>query len=234
MIHFFKRMRKSLLEQDKIRQYFKYAFGEIVLVVIGILIALQINNWNEDRKADDNEKVLLAKLKEENNLNLISLQDYVEYRDSISSVILNFITIIKSKDIDLKSNKIENNLEAILASSIYSFTQSNLINYINTYNSKTSSLNRELTKLQFYEKDLEMASTKGVDIKIENVYKVLENSIDFTTGEIKSFDMLTSLKFRNKMILVASAEHDISIQFKKTYHQIKKVDSLISVKIKSN
>ena len=50
MIKFFRHIRKSLLEQNKMGKYFKYAIGEIILVVIGILIALQINNWNENRK----------------------------------------------------------------------------------------------------------------------------------------------------------------------------------------
>ena len=51
MIKFFRHIRKSLLEKNKMGKYFKYAFGEIILVVIGILIALQINNWNENRKS---------------------------------------------------------------------------------------------------------------------------------------------------------------------------------------
>jgi len=46
MIKFFRHIRKSLIEQNKMGKYFKYAIGEIILVVIGILIALQINNWN--------------------------------------------------------------------------------------------------------------------------------------------------------------------------------------------
>ncbi|TVZ56796.1 hypothetical protein OD91_2095 [Lutibacter sp. Hel_I_33_5] len=61
MIKFFRHIRKSLLEQNKTSKYFKYAIGEIVLVVIGILIALQINNWNEYRKNQSNlESYILA------------------------------------------------------------------------------------------------------------------------------------------------------------------------------
>ena len=51
MIKLFRNIRKALLEKGKTTNYLKYAIGEIVLVVIGILIALQINNWNESRKA---------------------------------------------------------------------------------------------------------------------------------------------------------------------------------------
>jgi hypothetical protein len=47
MIKFFRHIRRSLLEQNKMGKYFKYAIGEILLVVIGILIALSINNWND-------------------------------------------------------------------------------------------------------------------------------------------------------------------------------------------
>jgi hypothetical protein len=50
MIKFFRKIRQNLLMENKTGKYLKYAIGEIVLVVIGILIALQINNWNESRK----------------------------------------------------------------------------------------------------------------------------------------------------------------------------------------
>lgn len=50
MINFFKHIRKKLSDDNQFFKYSRYAIGEIVLVVIGILIALQINNWNEDRK----------------------------------------------------------------------------------------------------------------------------------------------------------------------------------------
>jgi len=51
MINFFRRIRRKLADDNKPLKYFRYAIGEIVLVVLGILIALQINNWNEERKS---------------------------------------------------------------------------------------------------------------------------------------------------------------------------------------
>ena len=53
MIKFFRHIRQSLIMENKTGKYLKYAIGEIVLVVIGILIALQINNWNENRKSNN-------------------------------------------------------------------------------------------------------------------------------------------------------------------------------------
>ena len=49
MINIYRKIRQKLAAEDKVGKYMKYAIGEIVLVVIGILIALQINNWNKER-----------------------------------------------------------------------------------------------------------------------------------------------------------------------------------------
>ena len=57
MIKFFRKIRQRLLTENRLGKYLLYAIGEILLVVIGILIALSINNWNEERK---NEEKILA------------------------------------------------------------------------------------------------------------------------------------------------------------------------------
>ena len=72
MIKFFRQIRQNLLSEGKTGKsawpagrYLKYAIGEIILVVIGILIALQINNWNEDRKDKRLEQNYLLKIHDE-------------------------------------------------------------------------------------------------------------------------------------------------------------------------
>lgn len=62
MIKLFRNIRQNLLNEGKTTKYFKYAIGEIILVVIGILIALQINNWNEVRKQNRNFHDLYSNL----------------------------------------------------------------------------------------------------------------------------------------------------------------------------
>ena len=65
MIKFFRKIRQTMIKENKTTKYLLYDIGEIVLVVIGILIALQINNWNEYRKERFKEKAYLARLKED-------------------------------------------------------------------------------------------------------------------------------------------------------------------------
>lgn len=73
MLRFFRILRKKLIDDGHIRKYFWYALGEILLVVIGILIALQINNWNEKRKLHASEQEIIAALtiEFESNLSLL-------------------------------------------------------------------------------------------------------------------------------------------------------------------
>jgi hypothetical protein len=77
MINFFRKIRRGLLSENKFSKYLLYAIGEIILVVIGILIALQINNWNENRINDKNEQIYLSGLKEEFQLSKMKLEELI-------------------------------------------------------------------------------------------------------------------------------------------------------------
>ena len=78
MIKFFRNIRQNLLNEGKTSRYFKYAVGEIVLVVIGILIALQINNWNLDQQNKKLEQTTLKSLLSEFQDNRTSISDYLD------------------------------------------------------------------------------------------------------------------------------------------------------------
>ena len=76
MIKFFRNVRQSLLMKNQTIRYFKYAIGEIILVVIGILIALQVNNWNEQRKSIAQAKKNLATIR-------LNLQDDIKQAEDL-------------------------------------------------------------------------------------------------------------------------------------------------------
>jgi len=65
MIKFFRKIRQKLIAENRVTKYLLYASGEIILVMIGILLALQVNNWNENRKAEEKELKLLIELEDD-------------------------------------------------------------------------------------------------------------------------------------------------------------------------
>ena len=91
MIKFFRNFRQAMINQNRVSKYMLYAIGEIVLVVIGILIALQINNWNEQRKVD----IEIVKGLHEVRSNLIS-----------DSLTIRQTRITKAEDIKMQSTVI--------------------------------------------------------------------------------------------------------------------------------
>ncbi|WP_179345532.1 DUF6090 family protein [Winogradskyella ursingii] len=78
MIKFFRNIRESMINQGKTKKYLLYAIGEIILVVIGILIALQINNWNEKRKQTRYERELIVQLKKDLEFNIKDIRLNIE------------------------------------------------------------------------------------------------------------------------------------------------------------
>lgn len=106
MIKIFKRIRQSLLNENKFSKYLIYAIGEIVLVVIGILIALWINNWNIEQKEEKFELELMSELK----TNLLRTIDDININIGYHE------RSIKSAKIILDAFKIDNNRHDTLES----------------------------------------------------------------------------------------------------------------------
>ena len=78
MIKFFRKIRQKLLSENKFSKYLIYAIGEIVLVVIGILIALQINNWNNQQRDNQSEIKYLNQIKNSLRDNDLILKERIE------------------------------------------------------------------------------------------------------------------------------------------------------------
>ncbi len=87
----FRNIRQKLASENKVAAYLRYAIGEILLVVIGILVALQINNWNEARKNHIEEMALLNQLKSEFQSNLEQLDEKIAIRKSMISASLKLL-----------------------------------------------------------------------------------------------------------------------------------------------
>ncbi len=91
MIKLFRKIRQNLLMENRMGKYLKYAIGEIILVVIGILIALQINNWNEERKDHKTSIGFLKGIRQD-------LKKDIKLADSVLQFNYKSISIISSID----------------------------------------------------------------------------------------------------------------------------------------
>ncbi|SRR6056297_2516550 len=94
MITIFRRVRDKLIASGSVTKYLLYAVGESLLVVVGILIALQVNNWNEDRQLNRQEQTYLGLLrddlilqKEENDIQKTTLINHISVEEPLTELI---------------------------------------------------------------------------------------------------------------------------------------------------
>jgi len=104
MIKFFRRIRQKLVSENRFSKYMLYAVGEIILVVAGILIALQINNWNEQRKELAEEQKILKQLKNEFEKNLIQLDEKIYMRNKMTHAGAQLLNYIDNPDLYIKDS----------------------------------------------------------------------------------------------------------------------------------
>jgi hypothetical protein len=177
MIKLFRNIRKKLLSEGKTTKYFKYAIGEIVLVVIGILIALQINNWNENRKQKAKVNSYLKSM-------LIDLNNDTE----------NYTNFIEGFKNDIKRNSIifkDKSYQEQSIDSIFSLVPSIFGNYKivdQTYQKiKNSGLSNELGSIEinnainkYYSQDIVDFATF---IAYDKEYSLKSNDFWFDTND---------------------------------------------------
>jgi len=98
MIKFFRKIRQQLLSENRITTYFLYAIGEIFLVMVGILLALQVNNWNEDRKLEQKESVYLKGLKQNLLESKKELNRVIEESDITANSINYLVKVVRDNE----------------------------------------------------------------------------------------------------------------------------------------
>ena len=101
MIKFFRKIRQNLLSEGKTGKYLKYAIGEIILVVIGILIAVSINNWNDARKDKITEQKVLKTLRSDFKSNKTQLQDNIDETEKMVSNISQLFKLFRMTQSEL-------------------------------------------------------------------------------------------------------------------------------------
>ena len=171
MIKFFRHIRFKLMSENKTGKYFKYAIGEIVLVVIGILIALQINNWNEARQIRQSEIKYLKNIKLDLKKDLVTLKKQINIRKNKLKITESLISHIDGtkpiSDLDLLSRNIFATINE------ERFTPNN-----STYMELANSGNLSL---------IESDSIKSLLLELEELYKNNKFGIEHEAFEYKEY-----------------------------------------------
>jgi hypothetical protein len=232
MIKFFRSIRKDLMEKNKTGKYLKYAIGEIVLVVIGILIALSINNWNENKKELNNLKVLTENLHNEFKTNLEELETdlkRINRKISAGNTLKSFFGI---ESIEISEPKVDSLLFEFFESPTWNpstFTLNEIKNsgkLSNIKNTKLKSLLYQWERLyediiewqnaltSSLEGPLDLLKTKG---SVVNMDFYNENTIYKSKFNIKNSNLFHEIRFENEL------ENNLfgARELEKRYHKAK-------------
>tara|TARA_R110001632_G_scaffold43376_1_gene109880 strand:+ start:40275 stop:41072 length:798 start_codon:yes stop_codon:yes gene_type:complete len=254
MIKLFRKIRYDLMNQNKTTKpafaagrYFKYAIGEIVLVVIGILIALQINNWNEEKKQKIIEQKILKELLVDLEISKVDLENDILANKRIlknSETIKNHIYLKKPNNDSIIGLfvSVANITQFTPRTSGYQNLQSLGLNIISN-----DTLRKQITNV--FERDFEYSKLEGREFdKTENAtielnpffnkHFIIEvnddieyNFKDFThkTPNVKFRDYEALLKEKTLVLVIQKTIYDRLSKMKIYYQTIARIDTISSM-----
>jgi hypothetical protein len=222
MLKFFRTIRQNLLAENKFTKYLLYAIGEIVLVVIGILIALSINNWNQNRIDDKNEQIYLRGLRQEFHTSKLKLTELIAVNQSNYNGAKKILEFVSSKK-DAPSEEPFSQLLYPSFSRDISFNPNNsllseMINSGNLKNLSNAELRRQLTNwistiedISRQEEDQEIQRKKVLDLfrTDENSLRTIvsqagvyeEFGLQIPEDNISNLNLLNSTQFENNILM---------------------------------
>jgi len=155
MIKFFRKIRYDLMEKNKTGKYLKYAIGEIILVVIGILIALSINNWNENQKAITLEKNYIHSIYKDLKYDLKKIDANLKTLSNQYTIGIEVLKTLELKDSQvIDSVRIATNIGWILSEVVPVEREENTWDKLRVLGGETFIINDSLTSVlnRFYTK----------------------------------------------------------------------------------
>ena len=196
MINFFRKIRKKMADDNKPIEYMRYATGEIVLVVIGILIALSINNWNENRKskimANEVYKNLLTSLQQDST----EVQKIIELQTKSVEAIRKLILNDSKKElIEFDEKNLDSLSKEIMLGVMSFFPKTGIYNLIVSNNGMDLLQSKEIKASLINLYDYQYKQYENVDAIIDNKYHyqigpVLRKKIGFIVEYKPHFTMV--------------------------------------------
>ncbi|MEB8330780.1 DUF6090 family protein [Flavobacteriaceae bacterium KMM 6897] len=218
MIKFFRKIRQKLVTENKFSKYLLYAIGEIVLVVIGILIALQLNNLNEIEKINDTEFIYLNALHDEFSNNLEEVERVMKLNERGLKFAHALLGKMGTDDPDLTEKVFDSLMYRTIVSEIqYRPSPGTLIELINSGNLgiisnrelrlKLASWDGVLTRVLFQEEEHSKPRYKLIDLMNKwgngrkSFINAFGNRMDMPNSNFKSSSkvLLKNLEYDNQL-----------------------------------
>ncbi len=208
MIQFFRKIRQNLISEGKTGRYLKYAIGEIVLVMIGILLALQVNNWNENRKAKIREKELLVNLTVNLYIDKTRFTYNLKEADEILNVYKQLYQIGTNGESDLiidnpnyvrKIVMFDSNMNQDFSALSEKITNDDIRNHLLLYDSELNKFETEFSEFRVViERVRVFLGDKGI-YKIETLYNTDDFSDAVFVDVYKLKDLSRTIEFQQLM-----------------------------------
>ena len=171
MIKFFRKIRQNLLSEGKTGKYLKYAIGEIILVVIGILIALAINNWNENRKSKKVANEIYQNLQNSLEQDSIEVQRIIKSHNKSLRVQKELILKqVNQESFEFEDNNLKQLLVDIQAGIFSFFPKTGIYNSIVSNNGMDLLKSKEIKASLINLYDHQYERYADMDATIENKY----------------------------------------------------------------
>lgn len=249
MIKFFRKIRQNMIKENRTSKYLLYAIGEIILVVIGILLALQINTWNENRKANIEETAILESLYE--NLVIAKQQSDSLITEEIAlKQLLIYVLDVEPNPLEIEKPTISNTM---FKNAVWD-VQNDLpiINtYINLKNTnklsliKNKKINEKFSDLDFQFNRVQDILADRLTVHQVRIDNILEKDINFIplvksnvpeiniANEIPTNykDILSEKRIRNLIGMKLTFTQDVIDRRKDLDREMKRLISLIETEL---
>lgn len=204
MIKLFRNIRQNLLNEGKTSKYLKYAIGEIVLVVIGILIALQINNWNEKNSKKKLEMQYYSSMKSQLNEDLNKLIAEIYYNQDLFNKFSYAKNLLMQKD----KNKLDTLAKIVLSMVNYAdFRQKSNVfqTLVNSGEIKYINNKKILEHFQSLEENynyINRIEESNLTVIIFHVVPKINETIRIDPLKVENVEALFSYQFQNDLDLL--------------------------------
>lgn len=231
----FRKIRQSLLQHGNLKRYLVYTIGEILLIMIGVLLAFQVSKWNDKRNNDKVELIYYENIRRQLNDDMGIISRNIDYNNRYLSQFEYANEIIQIDD--------RSKLDTLIKISLNLFRYSDFHRASNIYETIVNSGQIKLIHNQNILEGIQrLEETYGYINKMESVHFDLiklivipdiVDSIKFSPSNVENPEDLYNFKFKNRFTLLVEIMNEKNDVYERAINEISKIVELIDKELNS-